>query len=64
LLTASRISGLQGQQRRQHLSQLQRLAELAKRVKRNEASLLREALDDLLRKHHERLEALPPQEQT
>lgn len=38
-------------------TQLERLAELAKRVKRNEASLLREALDDLLKKHKDRLEA-------
>lgn len=40
-------------------TQLERLAHLAKTLKRNEASLLREALDDLLKKHHDRLEALP-----
>jgi diguanylate cyclase (GGDEF)-like protein len=39
-------------------TQLERLAQLAKTVRRNEASLLREALDDLLRKHKDRLEAL------
>lgn len=38
-------------------TQLERLAELAKRVKRNESSLLREVLDDLLKKHKDRLEA-------
>jgi len=38
-------------------TQLQRLAELAKQVKRNEASLLREALDDVLRKYTDRKEA-------
>jgi diguanylate cyclase (GGDEF)-like protein len=40
-------------------TQLERLAHLAKTLKRNEASLLREALDDLLKKHNDRLEALP-----
>jgi predicted signal transduction protein with EAL and GGDEF domain len=40
-------------------TQLERLAHLAKTVKRNEASLLREALDDLLKKYNDRLEALP-----
>jgi diguanylate cyclase (GGDEF)-like protein len=39
-------------------TQLGRLAHLAKTVKRNEASLLREALDDLLKKHNDRLEAI------
>jgi diguanylate cyclase (GGDEF)-like protein len=40
-------------------TQLERLARLAKTVSRNEASLLREALDDLLKKYNDRLEALP-----
>jgi diguanylate cyclase (GGDEF)-like protein len=40
-------------------TQLERLAQLAKTVKRNEASLLREALDDLFKKHDDRLEAVP-----
>lgn len=40
-------------------TQLQRLSELAKGVKRNEASLLREALDDVLRKYTDRKEAQP-----
>lgn len=40
-------------------TQLERLADLAKTVGRNEASLLREALDDLLRKYNDRLEAQP-----
>lgn len=38
-------------------TQLERLAQLAKTVKRNEATLLREALDDLLKKYKDRLEA-------
>lgn len=38
-------------------TQLERLAGLAKTVKRNEASLLREALDDLLKKYNDRLDA-------
>lgn len=42
-------------------TQLERLAHLAKTVKRNEASLLREALDDLLKKYNDRLGAPPPQ---
>ena len=40
-------------------TQLQRLAQLAKAQGRNEASVLREALDDVLKKHNDRLEALP-----
>jgi diguanylate cyclase (GGDEF)-like protein len=40
-------------------TQLERLARLAKTVGRNEASLLREALDDLLKKYNDRLETLP-----
>ena len=40
-------------------TQLERLAGLARTVGRNEASLLREALDDLLKKYNDRLEALP-----
>jgi diguanylate cyclase (GGDEF)-like protein len=42
-------------------TQLERLAQLAKTVKRNEATLLREALDDLLKKYNDRLGG-PPQE--
>lgn len=38
-------------------TQLERLAQLAKMVKRNEASLLREALDDVLKKYNDRLGA-------
>lgn len=38
--------------------QLERLAQLARTLGRNEASLLREALDDLLKKHNDRQEAL------
>ena len=38
-------------------AQLDRLSTLAKTVKRNEASLLREALDDLLKKYNDRLNA-------
>lgn len=36
-------------------TQLERLARLAKAVKRNEATLLREALDDLLKKYSDRM---------
>ncbi|MGI8587134.1 MAG: GGDEF domain-containing protein [Chloroflexia bacterium] len=36
-------------------TQLERLAQLAKSVKRNEASVLREALDDVLKKYTDRL---------
>jgi diguanylate cyclase len=39
--------------------QLERLAQLAKTVKRNEATLLREALDDLLKKYNDRLGGPP-----
>lgn len=38
-------------------TQLDRLGQLAKTVQRNEASLLREALDDLLKKYNDRLGA-------
>ncbi len=38
-------------------TQLDRLAHLARTVKRNEATLLREALDDLLKKYNDRLGA-------
>ena len=38
-------------------TQLERLARLSKTVKRNEATLLREALDDLLKKYNDRLGA-------
>lgn len=41
-------------------TQLERLSSLAKTVKRNEASLLREALDDILKKYNDRLGALHP----
>jgi len=40
-------------------TQLERLAQLAKTVKRNEATLLREALDDLLKKYNDQLGAAP-----
>jgi len=40
-------------------TQLERLAQLARMVKRNEASLLREALDDVLKKYNDRLGAPP-----
>ncbi len=40
-------------------TQLDRLALLAKAVKRNEATLLREALDDLLKKYNDLLGKLP-----
>jgi diguanylate cyclase len=39
-------------------TQLERLAHLAKTVKRNEATLLREALDDLLKKYNDQLGAV------
>lgn len=39
-------------------TQLARLAHLAKRTKRNEAGLLREALDDVLKKYNDRLGAV------
>jgi diguanylate cyclase (GGDEF)-like protein len=42
--------------------QLQRLAQLSKEAGRNEASLLREALDDLFRKYTDRKEARPAAE--
>lgn len=38
-------------------TQLERLAHLAKTTRRNEASLLREALDDVLKKYNDRLKA-------
>ncbi len=41
-------------------TQLERLAQLARDVKRNEASLLREALDNLLKKYNDRLHPPPP----
>jgi predicted signal transduction protein with EAL and GGDEF domain len=37
-------------------TQLNRLAQLADKLKRNEASVLREALDDVLKKYNDRLE--------
>lgn len=40
-------------------TQLERLAQPAKTVKRHEASLLREALDDLLKKYNDRLFGVP-----
>lgn len=40
-------------------TQLQRLTQLARMLKRNEASVLREALDDALKKDNDRLEAQP-----
>ncbi|MBI3734046.1 MAG: diguanylate cyclase [Chloroflexi bacterium] len=43
-------------------TQLERLAQLAKRVKRNEATLLREALDDLFRKYTDPLSKPPKDE--
>jgi len=42
-------------------TQLERLGHLAKTIKRNEASLLREGLDDLLKKYNDRL-GLPPKQ--
>jgi predicted transcriptional regulator len=38
---------------------LERLSQLARMVRRNEASLLREALDDLLKRYDDRLGAPP-----
>jgi predicted signal transduction protein with EAL and GGDEF domain len=43
-------------------TQLERLALLARRVDRNEASLLREALDDVLKKYNDLLSAPPAPE--
>lgn len=43
-------------------TQLHRLAQLSREAGRNEASLLREALDDLFRKYTDRKEAMPPNE--
>lgn len=40
-------------------TQLERLATLAKSVGRSEATLLREALDDLLKKYNDRLKGAP-----
>jgi diguanylate cyclase (GGDEF)-like protein len=40
-------------------TQLERLTQLARMVKRNESSLLREALDDLLQRYNDRLGAPP-----
>jgi diguanylate cyclase (GGDEF)-like protein len=40
-------------------TQLERLSQLARTVKRNEATLLREALDDLLKKYNDMLGAAP-----
>jgi predicted DNA-binding protein len=40
-------------------TQLERLSQLAKMLKRNEASLLREALDDVLKKYNDRFGAPP-----
>lgn len=40
-------------------TQLERLALLAKTLKRNEASVLREGLDDVLKKYNDRLNAAP-----
>jgi len=40
-------------------TQLERLSQLARMLKRNEASLLREALDDLLKKYDDRLGSPP-----
>ena len=40
-------------------TQLERLSQLARLVKRNEASLLREALDELLKKYDDRFGAPP-----
>lgn len=41
-------------------TQLERLAQLAKALRRNEASVLRESLDDLLKKYNDRL-GVPPE---
>lgn len=40
-------------------AQLKRLSQLAKTVNRKDASLLREALDDLLKKYNDRLKSIP-----
>ncbi len=40
-------------------TQLERLAQLAKTLRRNEASVLREALDDVLKKYNDQLGARP-----
>lgn len=40
-------------------TQLERLAQLAKTLRRNEASVLREALDDVLKKYNDRLSPPP-----
>lgn len=40
-------------------TQLERLSQLAKMLKRNEASLLREALDDVLKKYNDRFGGPP-----
>jgi len=40
-------------------TQLERLTQLAKTLKRNEASILREALDDVLKKYNDQLGAAP-----
>lgn len=40
-------------------TQLERLAHLAKTLRRNEASVLREALDDALKKYNDQLSGLP-----
>jgi predicted DNA-binding protein len=50
LLIASRISY-------STQTQLERLSQLAKATKRNEAGILREALDDVLKKYNDRLNA-------
>lgn len=42
-------------------TQLERLAQLAKTLKRNEAKVLREALDDVLKKYNDQLSPLPRQ---
>ncbi len=42
-------------------TQLERLSQLAKTLQRNEASVLREALDDVLKKYNDRLKALRPE---
>jgi len=38
-------------------TQLERLSNLARAVKRNEASILREALDDVLKKYNDQFDA-------
>lgn len=42
-------------------TQLERLSQLAKTLQRNEASVLREALDDVLKKYNDRLKSLRPE---